>query len=105
VVEDVDQAVVSAVNLAEVAGKLIDAGLSELEVSGAIARLQLHQVEPFDEPMAYDVGALRATTRAAGLSLGDRACLALGRRLSLPVLTADREWAKVKAGVKVKVIR
>ncbi len=62
-------------------------------------------VEPFDAAMAYETGLLRQRTRRLGLSLGDRACLALGQRLSLPVLTTDRRWKAVRIGVKVRVVR
>ena len=44
-------------------------------------------------------------TRALGLSLGDRACLALGLRGGLPVLTADHAWQQLTLGVVVQVIR
>jgi ribonuclease VapC len=53
-------------------------------------------------PSAYV--SLRTATRAAGLSLGDRACLALGLRTGFPVLTTEREWAKPKMGVSVGLI-
>ena len=48
---------------------------------------------------------LRALTRAHGLASGDRACLALARRLGLPALTADRTWAELGLGISVVVIR
>jgi PIN domain nuclease of toxin-antitoxin system len=60
---------------------------------------------PFDEELARGAGALRPATKSLGLSLGDRACLALAQREGLPVLTADRAWAKLAVGVEVKVIR
>jgi ribonuclease VapC len=41
----------------------------------------------------------------SGLSLADRACLALGMRYSVPVWTADRAWVQAANGVDVKVIR
>lgn len=57
--------------------------------------------------MAVEVGLMRPLTDRAGLSLGDRFCLALGRRLRAPVLTADRQWALIAddVGVKVELIR
>jgi PIN domain nuclease of toxin-antitoxin system len=55
--------------------------------------------------MAYEAGMLRRTTRAVGLSLGDRACIALGSRLSAPVFTTDRRWQTLKVGVKIRVVR
>ena len=49
--------------------------------------------------------ALWTLTRAAGLSFGDRSCLALASRLGVPVLTTDRAWAKVDVGVPIELIR
>ena len=52
-----------------------------------------------------DTGLLRPITRDRGLSLGDRACLALGKRLGVPVLTADKDGKKLRAGVVVQLVR
>jgi ribonuclease VapC len=60
---------------------------------------------PFDDDLAFAAAALRPETRAAGLPLGDRACLALARRRNRAVLTADRAWARVSVGVDVRLIR
>jgi PIN domain nuclease of toxin-antitoxin system len=60
---------------------------------------------PFDAACALEAARLRAPTAQHGLSLADRACLALGRITGLPVLTADRVWAEVEAGVEVRLIR
>ncbi|MDX2143394.1 MAG: type II toxin-antitoxin system VapC family toxin [Rhodospirillaceae bacterium] len=98
------RAEISSVNLAEVITKLIDRGFTESDISLVMERLRLH-VHPFDEAAAYRSARLRAATRARGLSLGDRACLALGVALSQPVLTADQSWAKLDVGVDVRVIR
>jgi len=61
---------------------------------------------PLDEAAAETIAALRAGTRRAGLSLGDRACLALARSLEVPALTMDRAWAALRLpGVEVRVLR
>lgn len=60
-----------------------------------------------DAELAKMAGHLRAATSEAGLSLGDRFCLALALRDGLPVWTADRQWASIAetTGAKVKIIR
>jgi ribonuclease VapC len=102
-------AALSAVNLAEVLGKLADAGedpaaaLRRLEEGGLVPGAV--EVVPFDAVDALETAALRLPTRGAGLSLGDRACLALARRLGLPALTTDGAWRTLRAGVRVEVVR
>jgi ribonuclease VapC len=65
--------------------------------------VELHDFTPED---ADHAAAMREAGRKAGLSFGDRACLALGERLGAPVLTADRTWARLEGiRVKVKLIR
>ncbi|WP_319993753.1 PIN domain-containing protein [Deinococcus aetherius] len=54
---------------------------------------------------ALNAARLRPLTKSAELSLGDRYCLALAQRLGVPVLTADRAWSSLSAGVPVTVIR
>ncbi len=97
-------AIVSAVNLSEVVAVLSDAGLPEDENREALASLPLRVVE-FSAELAYAAGLLRAATRVHGLSFGDRACLALGRDLEMPVLTADRSWQGLDLGVQIRLIR
>lgn len=97
-------AAISAVNLAEVVGKLVDAGLSEDSARDATLGLGL-DIHPFDANAAFLTGGLRGKTREAGLSLGDRACLALAIEKSLPVITADRSWKSLKVGVTVRIVR
>ena len=97
-------AAISAVNLCEVLSKLHEDGLSEAQAEAAVSAMDL-RVAPFDEPQARTAARLRSTTRHAGLSLGDRACLALGERLGYPVVTADRVWVSLDLGVEIVVIR
>lgn len=101
-----DSLVISTVNLAEVVAALARDGNPEDEVRGIVVDLALTAVAP-DEEMAIDAGLLRTATDPAGLSLGDRFCLALARRLAAPVLTADKAWRRVEhaAGVHVRTIR
>ena len=94
----------SAVNVAEVVSRLADTGMNADEVRSLVGTLGL-EVTPFDEELAHATGMLRPSTRRKGLSLGDRACLALARQLALPALTADRGWAELDIGVEVTLIR
>jgi PIN domain nuclease of toxin-antitoxin system len=97
-------AIIGAVNASEVIAKLDEGGMSAADIEEAIESLGL-EIIPFDEEQAYRAGLLRSVTRAAGLSLGDRACLALAGHLDLPVLTADRAWAALPLALDVRVIR
>lgn len=97
-------AIVNAVNVSEVVAKLSDLGMPENEIREALQSLAL-SVHPFDENMAYLTGSLRPATKDFGLSLGDRACLATGIHLSLPVFTTDQVWKQLKIKAKVVVIR
>jgi PIN domain nuclease of toxin-antitoxin system len=97
-------ATVSAVNVCEVLSKLHDDGLNDTQAEAAVSNMDLNVVA-FDTSQARIAARLRSTTRYAGLSLGDRACLALGLHLGHPVITADRAWASLNIGVEVVVIR
>ncbi|MGH6681721.1 MAG: type II toxin-antitoxin system VapC family toxin, partial [Bradyrhizobium sp.] len=97
-------AFVSAVNLSEVLTRLLDIRMPESEAAAAVARLNFRAIA-FDEPQAHAAARLRPQTRHAGLSLGDRACLALGLMLGRPVVTADRVWENLDIGVEVILIR
>lgn len=102
-------AYLSAVNLAEVLSKLADWGEDPAEAQARMAQVGLLgaavEVLPFTGEDALEVARLRALTRAYGLSFGDRACLALARRLGLPALTAERAWAELGLGIPVEIIR
>lgn len=98
--------VIGAANLAEVLAKLSDHGLPAVEAVRAVAILGL-EVAPMTEAQAQRSAELRPLTRGAGLSLGDRACLALATELGASAVTADRGWSAVAgpAGVSIQVIR
>jgi ribonuclease VapC len=96
--------VICAVNLAEIQGKLVGRGIEKTAASLAIVGV-VSDVVDFDHERALLTGSLIAETRVLGLSLGDRACLALGIALKVPVYTADRAWTGLQLGVEVRAIR
>ncbi len=95
---------VSAVNLAEVQGKLVTSGWSP-SAAWEDARGLAHSILPFTSDQARVAGNLIAETRSLGLSLADRACLALALDLKAPLYTADRSWKNLKLGLQIHVIR
>jgi ribonuclease VapC len=97
-------AAMSAVNVAEVVARLIDFGAAPDVALRALDGLQV-SILPFDAATALEAGVLRQSTRARGLSLGDRACIATAKLLGTLVVTADRAWAELDLGVEVVLIR
>ncbi|MFC3443164.1 type II toxin-antitoxin system VapC family toxin [Sphingobium rhizovicinum] len=94
----------SIINLCETYTKLIEAGLAKDDAEDQVMRLGL-RIRSFREAHALETAALRPLTRHLGLSLGDRACLALARLNDLPVMTADRLWAELDIGIDIRLIR
>ncbi len=99
----------SAVNWAEVLSKLAEEGddipltVVRFETEGLLGgNIVVHSL---DESQARRIATLRLVTREAGLSLADRACLALAYALDLPAYTADGAWRDVNAGVEIRFIR
>jgi PIN domain nuclease of toxin-antitoxin system len=82
---------VSAVNWSEVGAKLAERGLQAGDVGRELSAFGLNVV-PFDEEQANMAATLRPATRALGLSLGDRSCLALAQLRGARVVTADANW-------------
>ncbi len=99
-----DGAAISTVNLSEVVTKLSEIGMPETPIHDVLDLLGLEIIN-FDFEQAYQVGLLRPLTRHAGLSLGDRACLALAKQLGLPALTTDRAWEGLAVDITVQMIR
>lgn len=105
VVADVvaDGATMSTVNFAEVATVLTRSGRDAEQV---LDRVRAHvELEPFTDTDALAVAALYSQVSAKGLSLGDRACLALAQRLGAPAVTAERSWADLAVDIPVHLIR
>ncbi len=94
----------STVNLAEVQSKLVAVGIKPEDAWQAILA-PLRQSVDFDQEQARVAAGLITETRQFGLSLGDRACLALGIVMKAPVYTADRLWKNLKIGIRIHVVR
>jgi PIN domain nuclease of toxin-antitoxin system len=100
----IDRACMSAVNLAEVLGRYARDGHGVEEARRRIALTSL-EIVPFGTAEAEAAASLVPRTRALGLSLGDRACLALALARRIPAMTADRTWSRLHPGVPIRVIR
>ena len=94
----------SAVNVAEVISRYVDQGASEEEARASLQAFGL-DIRPFDETQAMAAGLMRTATQKLGLSLGDRACLALAVQERATVFTADRTWAALDLEVDVELVR
>lgn len=97
-------AVISAVNMAEVGAKMIERGATPELIEAEIRAADI-TVVPFDEAQAMESARLRPATKEQGLSLGDRACLALAARTGRIVLTADRAWTEARLPLDIRLIR
>lgn len=97
-------AAMSSVNWCEAYGKLRSRGVDASPLTASMAETGI-AVLGFDEEDARRAGELLTATRSAGLSLADRACLALAAKLGVPAVTADRAWVDLDVGVEVVCIR
>ena len=95
---------ISSVNFCEVITKLVRDGLT-LEKALSVVQDLREYVVAFDEDQAIRAAALYPRTSAKGLSLGDRACLALAIERQATAWTTDRAWKGLKLGVSIKLIR
>lgn len=98
------ESAISSVNLTEVAAKLLEAGMDQASARLAVSVLGIGEVVDFTADLAWEAARLRPLTKQYGLSLGDRACLALAIKLKIPAVTADKQWSKLKL-CRVIVIR
>jgi PIN domain nuclease of toxin-antitoxin system len=96
--------VISTVCLAEVLSTALDQGASLQPACDAVGRLPI-VVRPFDPQDAYIAASLRPLTRRMGLSLADRASIALGQKLGLTVLTTHKSWREVLTSAEIEIIR
>ena len=103
VFDRLDDAIISTVNVAEV---YTYAALNALPTDAIDAFFEDTDIEivPFDQTQAVTAGQLASQTRKAGLSLGDRACLALGKQRQSEILTADRPWLQVAEATGLSII-
>ena len=98
--------IMAAINLGEVVSIYARAGIAADEIEASLRILEI-KIVPVDRQLAFDAGLLLPLCQKAGLSLGDRICLALAWQRGCPALTADRAWLRVAAdvGVDVELIR
>lgn len=97
--------IMSTINISEVATILLDIGMTNQECEQSIFPF-ISQIIHFDQKQALRVATLRKETKSKGLSLGDRACIALGIEMNLPIYTADKVWAELNIfQADIKVIR
>ena len=96
---------IGSVNAAEIFTKILERG--PIDVARAKIRILATSMNivPFDDRQSMTCAELRISTRHLGLSLGDRACLALAIREKATVVTADRSWAGLDLGIGIKIIR
>ncbi|MBL0941294.1 MAG: type II toxin-antitoxin system VapC family toxin [Alphaproteobacteria bacterium] len=99
------KSVISSVNACEVATVMCRLGMP-LEAINGLINENVREIIPFDQQLALSAAGLWEATKVYGLSLADRACIALGQKMQLPIYTADKIWNKLKLdNVEIKRIR
>ena len=99
----IGDAVVSTINQAEVVSHFVHLGAPNDDIRSMLGALP-YALVPADEQLAWEAGSLRKVTASAGLSLGDRFCLALAKRLGTAAHTADKAWRDIASDVGVKIV-
>ena len=100
----IETACLSAVNLSEVIGRFVRDGHDARTVLQRLTSTTL-EIVPFPTADVALAASLVSQTRALGLSLGDRACLALALARRIPAVTADQAWAGLHIGIDIQVVR
>lgn len=93
-----------SVNVTEIVTRLVDKGRTPDEAVSDFVDTGI-DIDGFDPELALLAGRLRAITKHKGLSLGDRACLAMAIRKGAVAVTADRDWVDLDVGCKIELIR
>jgi ribonuclease VapC len=97
------ECVVSSVNMAEIATRLLDLGLPIKDLERGMAQFGVDVID-FNQAQALAYATLGPLTKSAGLSLGDRACLALAQLMQGCAVTADRAWIDVATDIQVDIL-
>ena len=100
---DSGDCVISSVNMAEVASKMLEFGLPPQELKRAMGQFIVDVID-FNQEQALACAELRLLTKSSGLSLGDRACLGLAKLMDGTAVTSDRPWMAIAEAVGVKVL-
>ncbi|MEX1205845.1 MAG: type II toxin-antitoxin system VapC family toxin [Dongiaceae bacterium] len=100
----IERSCLSTVNLSEVIGRFVRDGHDGFAVLRRLQETSIELVE-FSISQAALAASLLPKTRRLGLSLGDRACLALALSRRIPALTADAAWSEADFGIEIHVIR
>lgn len=101
------KSVILTINYCETLVKLRESGITSVQLANAFAAtgiLDLVELVDFTPELAEEAANLAEDAKSLGLSLGDRACLALAKSIGAPAVTADRRWVQV-TGVEIIFIR
>ncbi len=104
VANQLEVAAISSVNLSEVIQQSLARGVEVERLKDDLAAIGL-TILPFTASDAEAAAKLWPATHSLGLSLGDRACLALAQRLNLPAITADKVWGQLRISISIHVMR
>jgi ribonuclease VapC len=98
------EACLSTVNFSEVLGRFAHAGQDVALIAGRLLATPIQVVE-FSAQQAVIAAALVPLTRAEGLSLGDRACLALAQERRIRAVAADKAWRRLNIDIESETLR